>query len=319
MSLILRETGLFSLLVDGGRPCSRSLGVPLGGAADRAAHALGNALVGNPPDALALEITLAGPTLEAVHPTAIVVFGAPFPIVAGDRVIAAGTTFTLERGEVLRIGTTPTSCRGYVCVAGGFQGREILGSQSSLEPLAAGELACPASRIEARSLPFPTSPKDASDTVRVVDGPQRGWFTDETFFQAPYQVTPACNRMGLRLRGPLLNRVPGELVSEAVSPGAVQVTNDGQPIVLGVDGQTIGGYPKIAHVIRADLDRLAQLRPGDWVRFSRVTLEDATAASRARTKAIEVWLRRLATAHGAPAFDKAAGLIDGLLPPKDVR
>jgi allophanate hydrolase subunit 2 len=131
-------------------------------------------------------------------------------------------------------------------------------------------------------------------TLRALDGPQADWFPDGRFFGSTYTVTPASNRMGLRLAGEPLTRKPGELVSEPVAPGAVQVTNDGLPVVLGVDGQTIGGYPKVAHVIRADLDRLAQLRPGTAVRFERVTSDAAEAAARERAGWLREWLTRLA-------------------------
>ena len=102
--------------------------------------------------------------------------------------------------------------------------------------------------------------------------------------------------MGIRLAGPSLERRPGELTSEPVAPGAVQITNDGRPVVLGVDGQTIGGYPKIAHVIRADLDRLAQLRPGGHVRFRLVSPDETAAAAAEREACLREWLARLATA-----------------------
>jgi allophanate hydrolase subunit 2 len=104
--------------------------------------------------------------------------------------------------------------------------------------------------------------------------------------------------MGVRLAGEALPRFPRELVSEAVAPGAVQVTNDGLPVVLGVDGQTIGGYPKVAHVIRADLDRLAQLRPGMVVSFQRVSLDEAEHAARKRAAVLREWLTRLAVSLG---------------------
>jgi len=306
MSLLVREPGLFSLLVDRGRARTRHLGVPLGGAADRAALALGNALVGNPPDAVAVEVTLAGPALEARHPVACVVFGAPFLVTVNGRPISPGTTFTLEAGDVLRVGGTATGARGYLCVAGGFDAPAILGSRSALEPLRAGEvLTCRASRIEARSLPFHSllSPLEGEGSVlRVLDGPQRDWFTGDSFFTQVYEVTPASNRMGLRLKGEPLARRPGELVSEAVAPGAVQVTNDGLPVVLGVDGQTIGGYPKVAHVARADLDRLAQLRPGDLVRFARVSPDEAEALAKERAALLKLWLTRLRVADRQPAF-----------------
>jgi antagonist of KipI len=305
MSLLVRDAGLLSLLVDCGRPRTRHLGVPLGGAADRAALALGNALVGNPLDSPALEMTLAGPIIEAVHPTACVIYGAPFLSMINGHPIPRGTTFTLESGEVLRVGGTLTGARGYLCVAGGFQSPEVLSSRSALQPIRSGdELICRAARIAGRSLPDGAHGPLPVGAIflRVLDGPQRDWFEGAEFFSREYTVTPASNRMGLRLTGEPIVRRPGELVSEAVAPGAVQVTNDGLPVVLGVDGQTIGGYPKIAHVIRADLDRLAQLRPGDRVRFERVTPGEAELAARERASFLKGWLTRLRIADGQPTF-----------------
>jgi allophanate hydrolase subunit 2 len=238
------------------------------------------------------------------------VFGAPFQLTVNRRPVAAGTTFTLEPGDVLRVGGTPEGVRGYLCVAGGFDSPEVLGSRSGLEPLPAGaELPCPASRCAPRGLGFASladEPRGSSSqspaVIRAFDGPQRDWFADDRFFGQEYEVTPASNRMGLRLAGEPLARRPGELVSEAVAPGAVQVTNDGRPVVLGVDGQTIGGYPKVAHVIRADLDRLAQLRPGQKVRFARVTPEEAETAAAEYAAALRPWLARLRVADRRPVF-----------------
>lgn len=304
MSLVVRDTGLLALLVDHGRPRSRSLGVPVGGAADRAALAIGNALVGNAPDALALEFTLSGPTLEAEHATACAVFGAPFTLALNGRPLSTGRTFTLEPGDTLRVGGTPSGVRGYLCVAGGFDAPEVLESRSSLEPVKPGDiLRCRPSRCEPRGLGFgalPLACAGMENPIRVLDGPQRDWFTDDRFFTQPYEVSAASNRMGLRLTGEPLTRTPAELVSEAVAPGTVQVTNDGLPVVLGVDAQTIGGYPKVAHVIRADLDRLAQLRPGERVRFVRVTPQEAETAARQRMAQLRLWLARLQSAERRP-------------------
>jgi antagonist of KipI len=300
MSLTVLSPGLCSLLADAGRPSSRSLGVPVGGAADRAAWQLGNALVGNPPDALALEVTLAGPTLRAEHPTLAVLFGAPFEPRLNGEPVPAGITLQLHPGDTLAVGGTPAGARAYLCVAGGFDGPTVLGSRCSLDPIAAGTtLVCPPSdgRV-GRSLPELTSHALLTlspchrVTLSALDGPQAGWFA-HGFFGRDYTVTPASNRMGLRLAGDPLDRTPGELASEPVAPGAVQVTNDGRPVVLGVDGQTIGGYPKVAHVVRADLDRLAQLRPGDRVRFARVTLDQAAELAHERAEQLRGWLVRL--------------------------
>ena len=292
-TLRILEPGLYTLLVDFGRPGSRSLGVPVGGAADRTALALGNALVGNPPDAAALEVCLAGPTLQADCNLACVLYGAPFEIHSDRQRLTAGKTFTLRPGETLTIGGTPERMRAYFCVRGGFEVRPILGSRSSLEPLRTGAvLPCTPGVIHARFLCRPWGWEQEHGTLRVMDGPQADWFEVEEFYSQPFTVTPASNRMGLRLAGRPL-RLPGrELVSEPVCPGSVQVTRDGQCIVLGVDGQTIGGYPKIAQVISADCDQLGQLRPGDRVRFVRVSLEEAEALYRQREAELREWVTR---------------------------
>jgi antagonist of KipI len=277
--------------------------VPLGGVADFTSFALGNALVGNPPDAVALELTLVGPTLRAGCRIAAVVFGAPFEVTRNGSPLEPGVTFTLDAGDVLRVGGTAIGCRAYLCVAGGI-GRRGTG------PLTAGEvLGCRVGRIGGRTLVGTgnavTGWADENTRslrsrfqliLRTLPGPQRDWFPGDSFFDHPFTVSPASNRMGIRLLGEPIPKRAGELASEPVAPGAVQVTNDGLPVVLGVDGQTIGGYPKVAHVIRADLDKLGQLRPGDAVRFTLVSEEEAVAAAAVAKRSLHVWLTRLAVA-----------------------
>jgi 5-oxoprolinase (ATP-hydrolysing) subunit C len=317
MSLRVLEPGLFTLTVDQGRPQSRSLGVPVGGAADATALALGNALVGNPPEAAALEISLAGPTLQAECDLACVLAGAPFDIHCGLRPLRANTTFTLHAGEVLHIRGTPSGMRGYFCVHGGLLTRPILGSRSGLQPLQAGDtIPCSANRIGGRFVQVEwqwdederkrksIGPDDSSaKLLRVIDGPQSDWFRREDIFGSPddpppsFIVTPASNRMGLRLRGEPLRMPDRELVSEPVCPGVVQATRDGQLIILGVDGQTIGGYPKIVQVIRADIDKLGQLRPGARVVFQAVELAKARHLYQRKMAELRDWLLRLQTAE----------------------
>jgi antagonist of KipI len=293
-SLRILETGLCTLVVDFGRPGYRSLGVPVGGAADRFSMSIGNALVGNPPDAAALEICLTGPTLEAGGDLACVLFGAPFTLADDQRQLVAGKTFTLHGGERLRIGGTSAGARAYFCVRGGFQRQPILGSHSALEPVRAGdELSCLPGSISVRFVHPDWTWNQDPKTLRVLDGLQAGWFRLEEFLSRQYTITPASNRMGLRLESDPLKCPDRELVSEPVCPGAVQVTRDGQCIVLGVDGQTIGGYPKIAQVISADLDKLGQLRPGDRIRFHRIRLEEAEALYHQKQKELHDWTTRL--------------------------
>ncbi len=324
MSLQVLSPGTYSLLVDGGRPRTRGLGIAVGGPADRAALMLGNALVGNSPLAAALELTLSGPTLLALDDTGLCVFGAPFQIERDGQTLRFNHTFTLKKGETLRIGGTSEGCRAYLCVVGGFRAQPVLDSVTQFEPLKADEvLECAESRLPGRSLdlsppaPLAEAGRSATDVassllgteamgldfsgrlgrngLRCLLGPQADWF-DDSFFKHAYLVTPASNRMGIRLDGPALALPSRELVSEPVAPGAVQITNDGKPIVLGVDGQTIGGYPKIAHVISADLDVLGQLRPGDEVRFASVGEKEAESIGTQQRESLQSWLKRVAAA-----------------------
>ncbi len=298
MTLRVLDPGLYTLVVDFGRAGSRSLGVPVGGAADRFALAIGNALVGNLPNAPALEISLAGPTVQADCELACVVYGAPFELSSDRQTLTAGTTFTLQPAEKLCIGGTAEGMRAYLCVRGGFLVAPVLGSSSGLEPLQAGvELRCPASRISARFVHSTFRWNREPRALRVLDGPQAAWCCSEEFYAQKFKVSPASNRMGLRLRGRPLGLADRELISEPVCPGSVQVTRDGQCVILGVDGQTIGGYPKIAQVIHADLDKLGQLRPDERIHFVRVNLEEAEALYRQKQAELQEWLTRLRTAE----------------------
>jgi biotin-dependent carboxylase-like uncharacterized protein len=299
MSLEVLDPGWASRVVDTGRPHCRALGVPVGGAADRTALALGNALVGNPPDTAALEICLSGPRLRATSDVACVIYGAPFELDGLRADIATGKTFTLAAGDELQVGGARQGMRAYLCVRGGFEVPVILDSRSALDVLHRGDLlVTQTATIQARFVrnivPFFAD----EYRLRVIPGLQASWFSEEEFYSQQFTALPASNRMGLRLQGGPLTMPDRELVSEPVAPGAVQVTNDGQCIVLGIDGQTIGGYPKITQVIQADLDRLGQLRPGDRVRFERVTQAEAVNLFREQQALLRQWVLRLSACGG---------------------
>jgi biotin-dependent carboxylase-like uncharacterized protein len=300
MTLRVLEPGLHTLLVDLGRPRTRSLGVPLGGAADRESYLLGNALVGNPPNTVALEINLVGPTLRAEALLGCVVYGAEAPLESDRQTLRVGKTFTLSDGEVLRIGPCERGMRNYLCVQGGLSVPVVLGSRSSLEALREGDvLPCAfSSRVPARFFHLTGPATEEVATLRVLPGAQAEWFADQGWTERSYRVGAASNRMGLRLEGETLRPPTREMTSEPVCPGVVQVTREGQCIVLGVDGQTIGGYPKLAQVIRADLDTLGQLRPGQMLRWQPVTLHEAEQAYRERQLRLREWLLRLAISAG---------------------
>jgi len=271
-------------------------------------------MLGNSPEAAALEITLAGPVLEALSRTAAVVFGAPFALSCGTRRFLTNHSFTLDPGDVLHIGGTPYGARAYLCVFGGLQTPEILGSRSSLAPgRRDDELTCSESSAPNRVVhqvfdwPYvPTmSPQLAAKEriLRVLPGPEADWFEKgvRNLFQekktpTPYSVRPESSRMGLRLAGEALPTPPREMISQPVAPGAIQVTREGQLILIGVEGQTIGGYPRIGHVISPDLDLVGQLRPGDQVGFHAVTLDEAERLGSQKRDLLRRWCLRLRAA-----------------------
>lgn len=288
MPLTVLAPGLQTLTVNAGRTGLRSVGLPVGGAADRHSFRLAQALVGNHPDQTALEINFAGPTLRSEGRTNFVIVGAPFAVeIVGRGPVAMGESVAINDGEVLRISGSPFGARAYLAVPGGF------GEQT--KPLVINETLPTSGRSHSRRSII-NEFRISQEPIRVMTGPQFDWFLrPQQFVGMSFQVAPASDRMGLRLRGnERLERKPGELVSEPVAPGAVQVTNDGHPVILGVDGQTIGGYPKIAHVIRADLDRIGQLRPGDTVRFCFVTPKEAEEANREAERLTAEWELRIA-------------------------
>src|SRR5207249_6133979 len=159
----------------------------------------------------------------------------------------------------------------------------VMASRSGLSPIPAGvDLACSEGSIPGRFVTAEFEWNREPRVLRVLDGPQASWFQAEEFYSQVFSVLQASNRMGLRLKGEPLSLPDRELTSEPVCPGSVQVTRVGQCIVLGVDGQTIGGYPKIAQVITEDLDILGQLRPDQYIRFTSVSLDKAEELYRSK-------------------------------------
>ena len=288
--------GFLTTIQDLGRPGHASLGVSAAGAADPVALRAGNRLVGNAPGAPALEMTLLGGTFRFERSAWVALTGGPGPWRA--RRVSAG--------ETLACGPCEGGARSYLCVRGGIDVPLVLGSASTHlmtgiggltgGPLRAGDVLAlstsaagePGERsIDPRGIPG-YGERDAP--WRIVDGPQRSWFTDaglDRLESAPWDVTEACDRMGLRLAGPPIERCDArEPLTEGVPLGAIQVAVDGAPIILFVDHQTTGGYPKPACIAAADLARLGRVRPRDRLRFRRVTLDFALLALREQEDAL---------------------------------
>lgn len=295
-SLTILSTGLCDRIVDSGRPQARSLGLEVGGAADRFSLAIGNALVGNPPEAAAIEATLHGPTVVADEDLACAVFGASFDLRLNGIAIATSRSFTLRAGQKLQMRGAISGARAYLCVQGELQAPVILGSRSGLEPLQKGAvLPCRQGSIHSRFVASAFEWNREPLVLRVLPGGQREWFPADCFDGQIFTISNDSNRMGLRLEGPRLSVADREMVSEPVCPGSVQVTREGQCIILGCDGQTMGGYPKVAQVASVDLDKTGQLRPGDKISFQWVELSEAEQLFHQKQAELEEWLLRLQT------------------------
>ena len=287
MGLIVIDPGLSTTVQDAGRIGYREWGVPPGGAFDRGAAGLANALVGNDADCAVLELTLLGGTYEAERDLALAMAGAPMEarVLAPDgseRILHLPLSWTLRAGERLVLGRAIEGARTYLAVREGWQTRLRLGSRSSEERLRAGDvLPAEPGSIPTRHPGGPSWMSPTAEPFRILDGPDAvpadsGLDASALWSDRPFRVGSRSDRMGLRLEGePIAITSPPGRLSAPVAPGAVQVAG-GQLIVLGVAGGTMGGYPHVAHIISADLDRLGQLRPGDVIRFRRVTLERST-------------------------------------------
>lgn len=302
-TLTVLRPGLLTTVQDLGRWGHQMVGVPVAGAMDTRALRQANALVGNAPGAAAIEVTLLGPTVRADVGVRVAVAGAGFELRTDGGAAPFGRPFDLPAGATLAIGgrTPGAGARAYLAVAGGIDTPPVLGSRSthlvsrmgglSGRALVAGDvlpLGAPPGATPARPGRVAPVAGPSGLGLRVLLGPQDDWFAAETIdrlLTGTFTVSPHSDRMGFRLDGPaLVTARPGELVSEPVAFGAIQVPSGGGPILLMADRQTAGGYPKIATVISADLPVAGQLAPGDVVRFTACSRAEARAALVARER-----------------------------------
>ncbi|MEH0827478.1 MULTISPECIES: biotin-dependent carboxyltransferase family protein [unclassified Micromonospora] len=274
----VRRAGPLTTVQDLGRPGYAHLGVPRSGALDPAALALANRLVGNPVSAAGLEITLTGCELRPTRAVTVAVTGADADVRVGPRPADVGRPLAVPAGAVLRIGPPRDGLRNWLAVSGGITVEPVLGSRATdtlsglgPPPVRDGD------RLPIGPWPGPPAPVDVTvhrppaGELRLTlrPGPRADWFTPDALdrlLSTPYTVSPVGDRVGARLAGaPLPRAVAGELPSEGIVLGAVQVPADGQPLVFLADHPTTGGYPVIGVV--DDVTALAQARPGTTVRF----------------------------------------------------
>ena len=288
--------GPYTTVQDGGRAGYQGLGVPEGGALDREALCLANALVGNNPFAAALEICLGGVGIELLSPCRIALTGTSKGMMTvqdetGQLLeVPANRSVDLGKGRVVRIGILPDTNTATLAISGGIDLPLLFGSMAT-SPSARiggldGRLLCDGDILPLVPRQVEEMPEWTSDykletrqDIRCVLGPQDDRFTKsaiKTFLGEAFQISPVLNRMGMRLDGPVLkHKDNADILSDGIVTGSVQVPGEGKPIILLADHQTTGGYTKIATVISVDIPRLARLRPGQRIHFHSISVAEA--------------------------------------------
>lgn len=291
------EPGLQTTIQDTGRVDAQRFGFPASGSVDRAATRLANLLVGNAEGTAVLEFPLVGPTLEFERSTFIALTGARFKAELNHALIPMNQCLQVQAGDILKIGPVEKGRIGYLAIAGGIQTAPVLGSQSTTirlhlggfhgRALEAGDL-IPIKkqtvltsfyhrRAQAQRLPN----QDEIIKIRLIKGPQWQWFdhlNQQRLFQGTFKVTNQADRMGYRLGGTKLQVPKKNLLSTATVRGALQIPQNGEPIVLMADRQTTGGYSVIAVIATIDLGYFAQCQAGQKIQFELITLEQARQA-----------------------------------------
>jgi antagonist of KipI len=302
------DPGILTTVQDLGRIGYSQVGVPLSGALDPFSLRIGNLLVGNEEKEAGLEATIMGPGIKALREIVIAVAGGDLSPALNGEPLEMWKSHLLVEGDVFSFKGVRRGCRSYLAISGGIAVPRVMGSKSTFlsgkfgglegrplrrgDRLRAGDLPIPLDKIGA-SFPAEGIPQyEREALLRVVPGPQDHHFTHEglrTLQSSSYRVTAKSDRMGIRLEGPGIERKPEveeSIISEGLVPGAIQVPGDGKPMVI-LNELVTGGYTKIATIISVDLPAVAQLKPGDRVRFEPVALEEAHAFLRKQEERIE--------------------------------
>ncbi len=300
------EPGIFTTIQDLGRKGHFASGIPPSGAMDQCALRFGNLLVRNPPEEAGIEMTAIGMKLRILQDVIIALTGANFEPKRNGNPVPLWETIPLRQGDILSFGKPSAGWRGYIAVAGGIDVPPVLGSKSTYtlgglggirgrivkkgDLIEVGPSGFPWEVLKGRRVKDSLLPEEGTQKeLRVILGPQDDHVKEESievFLNSPYRVSIRSNRVGYRFEGSQLffkeraesrdaGLDPSNIVDDGNAIGAIQIPGGKEPICLGPDGVTMGGYVKIACLIKADMDRMAQLKPMDAVRFKGVTVDEA--------------------------------------------
>lgn len=308
MSITVLNPGLLTTVQDFGRVGYQQFGVSVSGVMDPRSTTIANTLVGNEDGEAVLECTMMGPHLQFDQTNCIAITGGDLGPTLDGQPIPSYRAIRVQAGQVLRFTAPKTGCRAFVAFAGGLDIPVVMGSRSTYMKAKIGGFQ--GRKLEKGDVIGFRAPKDSLKnlnmryispefiprpeyTLHVVLGPQDDAFTQEglnTFLGQTYTVTPEFDRMGCRLEGPVIqHKESGDIISDGIAFGAIQVPSAGKPIIMLGDRQTTGGYTKIANVISVDFRILAQLKTGDKVRFEAVSIQfaqEALLTQRAAMKAL---------------------------------
>lgn len=321
MSISVIKPGMQSSFQDLGRTGHQHIGMPVAGVMDARSHLLANLLVGNDTDTASLEITLTGPTLRFSKACCIALCGADLSATLNSEPLVMNRPLIIRPGDEVCFGARKSGTRSYLAVHGGFDIPPVLGSQSTFirsgiggfqgRALKKGDEVGLARSLTNKSLeslamdlwgirvylPSPVA-QTVRSTVRIITSAQWFDFTEgsrDAFVSETFRISPESERMGYRLQGPHISlTTPRQMISEAATFGTIQVPAGGAPIILMADRQTTGGYPKIAYIASVDLPLLAQMGPGDSLRFEVIPLEQAQELDRSRMQAFDALRSTLA-------------------------
>lgn len=289
---ILRD-GFFTTIQDLGRYGYQQFGVPVSGVMDSFSHRVGNILVGNHEDEASLEVTMVGPVIKFLSNEVIAITGGNLGPQINEKDISMYENIKVKKGDILSFKGIVNGCRSYICFTGGIDILPVMGSRSTYVKGKIGgiegrklafddviNIKTSTKEYIKRKVPLKYIPKYLKETkIRVIMGPQLKEFTSKgirTFLQNSYEVTNNCDRMGYRLEGETIeHKIGADIISDGISFGAIQIPGHGKPIIMMADRQTTGGYTKIATVISSDTYKIAQMIPGDRIRFKEVDIYEA--------------------------------------------
>lgn len=321
MAIIIDHPGLLTTIQDEGRFGYAQFGVTPSGPMDAESFQIANLLVGNAPGESALEATVLGPSFHTTQDAIIAITGADMSPTLNGKPIPMNRAVTVPAGSEVKLRSAKNGSRTYIAFSGGFEIAPVMGSRAT-------SLQCHVGGLEGRKLEkgdvlplrsVSDVPQNLSrravvhhirrkpeNTIRVILGPQDDCFTKEgldTFLGTPYTVTKEFDRMGCRLEGkPIQHKTDGNIISDGIVNGAIQVPTTGQPIIMLAERQATGGYTKIATVISVDLPVIGQCVPGDILRFQAVSVEEAHDLLRQQRAQLENLKRSMNTPPGTHTY-----------------